>query len=63
MYPALINNESIIRNNIIWRLKIPLKNKIFMGYMYKEVVLTKDNLARRNWNGVSNVVFTTRMSQ
>jgi hypothetical protein len=48
MYLALINNGSIIRNNIIWRLKIPLKNKIFMGYMYKEVVLTKDNLARRN---------------
>jgi hypothetical protein len=38
-------------NNMIWRLKITLKNKIFMWYMYKKVVLTKDNLAKRNWNG------------
>jgi hypothetical protein len=38
-------------NNMIWRLKITLKNKIFMWYMYKEVVLTKDNLTKRNWNG------------
>jgi hypothetical protein len=51
MYLALINNEMVIQNNMIWRLKIPLKIKIFMWYMYKEVVLTKDNLARRNWNG------------
>jgi hypothetical protein len=30
MYLALINNGMVIRNNIIWRLKIPLKIKIFM---------------------------------
>jgi hypothetical protein len=48
MYLALINNITVIRNNIIWMLKILLKIKIFMWYMYKEVVLTKDNLVRRN---------------
>jgi hypothetical protein len=48
MYLALINNRTVIRNNIIWMLKNPLKIKIFMWYMYKEVVLTKDNLVRRN---------------
>ena len=30
---------------------MPLKIKIFMWYLLKGVVLTKDNLARRNWNG------------
>jgi hypothetical protein len=50
MYLVLISNGAIIRNNLIWRMKAPLKNKIFMWYLYKEVVLTKDNLARRNWN-------------
>jgi hypothetical protein len=34
-----------------WRLKVPLKINIFMWYMHKEVVFTKDNLAKRNWNG------------
>jgi hypothetical protein len=26
-----------------------IKIKIFMWYMKKEVILTKDNLARKNW--------------
>jgi hypothetical protein len=51
MYLALINNGYIERNKIIWKLKMPLKIKIFMWYFLKGVVLTKDNLARRNWNG------------
>jgi hypothetical protein len=33
-------------NKQLWRLKVPLKIIIFMWYMRKEVVLTKDNLAR-----------------
>ncbi len=51
MYLALINNGYIDRNKCIWKLKMPLKIKIFMWYLLKGVVLTKDNLARRNWNG------------
>jgi hypothetical protein len=39
----------IERNKMLWRLKVPLKIKIFMWYMKKVAVLTKDNLARRNW--------------
>ena len=27
------------------------KNKIFMWFLKRGVILTKDNLARRNWNG------------
>ncbi len=50
MYLALINNGYIDRNKCIWKLKMPLKIKIFMWYLLKGVVLTKDNLARRNWN-------------
>jgi hypothetical protein len=46
LYLALINNGMIERNKTLWRLKVPLKIKIFMSYMEKEVVLTKDNLAR-----------------
>jgi hypothetical protein len=41
----------IERNKIIWRLNVPLKIKIFIWYMKKEVVLTKDNLTRWNWTG------------
>jgi hypothetical protein len=50
MYLAVINNGVVERNKMIWKFKMPLKIKIFMWYMYKRVTLTKDNLAKRNWN-------------
>jgi hypothetical protein len=34
-----------------WKLKVALKIKIFLWYLKREVVLTKDNLVRRNWDG------------
>jgi hypothetical protein len=30
-------------------MKVPLKVKIFMWYLLRDVILTKDNLAKRNW--------------
>ncbi len=35
MYLALINNGYIVRNKCIWKLKLPLKIKIFMWYLFK----------------------------
>jgi hypothetical protein len=48
MYLALINNGTSHMNKQLWRLKVPLKIKIFLWYMYKEVVLTKDNFVKQN---------------
>jgi len=36
---------------MIWKLKIPLKIKIFLWYLQRGVVLTKDNHAKKNWSG------------
>lgn len=57
MYKALINNGNMEANRVLWDLKLPLKIKIFMLYLKKGVILTKDNLARRNWNGNKNCCF------
>lgn len=35
----------------MWKTKLPLKIKVFMVYLCKKVVLTKDNLLKRNWKG------------
>jgi hypothetical protein len=35
----------------IWQIKVPTKIKIFLWYLKWGVILTKDNIARRNWNG------------
>ena len=40
-------------------IKDATKNKIFMWYLRRGVVLTKDNLARRNWKGSKKCSFCT----
>jgi hypothetical protein len=60
MYNALIQPDlpvNKINNNRLWKLKIPLRIKVFGWYLRKGVILTKDNLARWNWNGSKACVF------
>jgi hypothetical protein len=49
MYRALLIAQAIPYNTLIWKLNLPLKIKIFLWYLYKGVILTKDNLVRRQW--------------
>jgi hypothetical protein len=51
MYLALISDNRVSLDSTIWKLSIPLKIKIFLWYMKCGVVLTKDNLIRRNCRG------------
>jgi hypothetical protein len=60
MYNALIQSDfprDKISNNKLWKLKLPLYIKVFRWYLHKGVILTKDNLAKRNWNGSRTCVF------
>jgi hypothetical protein len=57
MYLALIFDTRVRLDLTIWRLKLPLKIKIFLWYLKREVVLTKDNLIRRNWMGGKQCMF------
>jgi hypothetical protein len=47
MYRALVVPNMLPHNHAIWKLKLSLKVKIFIWYLIKGVVLTKDNLAKR----------------
>jgi hypothetical protein len=60
MYRALINNDYVFQHKVLWNLKLPLKIKIFVWYLLKAIVLTKDNLARRNLHGNKICVFCDR---
>ena len=51
MYVDIINSRIIPRSLHIWKVKVPLKIKVFMWFVHKQVILTKDNLAKRNWTG------------
>jgi hypothetical protein len=58
MYNALIQPNITVDNNLkIWKMKIPLKTKVFAWYLRRGVILTKDNLAKRNWHGRKKCVF------
>jgi hypothetical protein len=50
MYVFLVNSGVWVSQEI-WRAKLPMKIKVFMWYLKKRVILTMDNLAKRNWRG------------
>jgi hypothetical protein len=49
MYNELILSDLLVLDNKkIWKVKIPLKNKKIVWYLRRGVILTKDNLIKRN---------------
>ena len=52
-YLGLMHQNIPYTNKKLWKFKIPLKIKIkiFLWYLKQGVILTKHNLARRNWQG------------
>jgi hypothetical protein len=56
-YLAMIHNDIPNINKGLWKLKAPLKIKIFLWYLRRGVVLTKDNLVKHNWHGSKQCCF------
>jgi hypothetical protein len=57
MYHDLLDGNTGYFKKYIWKIKVPLKIKIFMWFLHKEVILTKDNLKKRKWQGSSQCCF------
>jgi len=51
MYNSFICGSVLPEKSPIRKSKVPLKIKIFLWYLKRGVTLTKDNLAKRNWQG------------
>ena len=60
MYIDIINSNSIPTSKFVWAVKVPLKIKVFMWFIHKQVILTKDNLIKRNWTGPTRCSFCDR---
>jgi hypothetical protein len=60
-YQALIKIEVPNLNKRLWKLKAPLKIKVFLWYLRRGVILTKDNLAKRNWHGFLSCCFCHKL--
>ena len=57
MYADLMDSGPIFCQKYIYKTKVSSEIKVFMCFLYMEVVLTKDNLAKHNWHCSKNVVF------
>ena len=57
MYTNLVNEHSAHDDCIAWKLRFPMKIKIFLWYLKKGVILTKDNLLKRKWKGDGKCCF------
>ena len=62
MYLDVINSNFISSSKHVWKVKVPLKVKVFMWFVHKQVILTKDNLAKRNWTGSTRCSFVIGMN-
>ena len=51
LYLYLIDTLTPFRHKKIWKIRIPLKIKIFLWFLQRSVILTKDNLAKKSWKG------------
>ena len=57
MYLDVINSSVIPSSKHVWKVKVPLRIKVFMWFVHKQVILTKDNLAKHNWVGSTRCSF------
>jgi len=57
MYDQLCINEVGAQYNLIWKAKLPLKIKIWLWLIEHNAILTKDNLAKKNWSGDIHCLF------
>jgi hypothetical protein len=48
IYTDFINGHTVYLKRYIWKLKVPLKIRIFMWFLQQKVILTKDNMSKRN---------------
>jgi hypothetical protein len=57
MYLDMLNDNTVFLRKYLWKMKVPLKIRIFMWFVYRKEILTKDNLKKRNWQGSSRCCF------
>jgi hypothetical protein len=50
MYNTILNANIMPNNSFLWKIKLPLKVKKFLWFLFKGVILTKNNLIKRNWH-------------
>jgi hypothetical protein len=48
MYQAFLDTNVVPNSSHLWKIKLPLNIRVFLWFLYREAILTKDNLVKRN---------------
>ena len=56
-YADKLNGHTRFLKTYLWKFKVPLKIKIFMWFLHRKVLLTKNNLIKRRSTGCKKCVF------
>ena len=57
MYKDMMNGHTWFLRKYLWKLKIPVKIKVFVWFLNRKVLQSKDNIARRKWQGCTKCSF------
>jgi hypothetical protein len=57
VYTSLTRNDIGKSYSRVWKVRLPEKIKIFMWLVEQKVILTKENMIKRNWVGVLDAIF------
>ena len=57
MYLDLLDGHKRYLRKYIWKIKVPMKIKIFMWFLHRKVILTKENLVKGIGMEINRVVF------
>jgi hypothetical protein len=60
MYLEYLNDNTIYLHKYLWKMKVPLKTKVFMWFLHRKEILTKDNLSKKSGSVVKSVVFVIK---
>jgi hypothetical protein len=52
-----MNDHTKYLQKYLWKMKVPLKIRIFIWFLHKKVSLTKVNLKKRSWTGCSKCAY------
>jgi hypothetical protein len=57
IHVAFLDTNVVPHNRYLWKIKIPLKIKVFLWLLYREEILTKSNLVKRKLAWECNALF------
>jgi hypothetical protein len=57
MYLDYMDDHTKYLHKYLWKIKVPLKIRVFMWFLNNKVLSTKDNLIKRKWQGTTKCCF------